>query len=207
MSRKDKKKDKHEFKLEPENVPPTPPPDDLSTSGPTFFNQLDRIEKGVNTNTRMLADVLEELEEIENGVDANTSMLKVTLVKLEEIDSLLEKIIVLLTRATSGTITQGDSMEIIGVVQGSSGNFTVTWNGGMQAGQVTAWTADDTTVTLTPNGDKVTAAVPPADAVGQFTLLATGKNSDGNTVTAMATIPILLAPPPAATGGEISQVS
>ena len=108
--------------------------------------------------------------------------------------------------ATMGYVSQlfrkGETM-ITGVVQGAFGNFHVTWNGAMTAGQVTVWTVDVATVVLTPTGDNLTAAVAVGEPAASFTLTATGTSSNGSSVTATASVPVLAA---AATGGTIDQV-
>jgi hypothetical protein len=114
--------------------------------------------------------------------------------------------------ATGGTIfqiEQGEREMITGTKIGGTSVFVVTWNGGMTPGAAVTWTSSDPGNTLTPvasdpTGNTIQVVDAAADTLTSYTLTVTGTASDGTTVTATATVPLLTAP---ATGGTINQSS
>lgn len=112
--------------------------------------------------------------------------------------------------ATHATIRQlGGSMAINGVLLGGSGKFQVTYNGALAPGAVPQWSASDPSIALAPAADGMTcdAAVPAGSPLPSFGLSATAAASDGNSVTASASVPVLVPPPVPATAGVIDQIA
>ena len=130
---------------------------------------------------------------------------------------LLLKVVALLRRVASQwadgfDIRQGDNMAITGIVVGATGTFTETPSpagSALQAGNIPAWTVDDTTVTLVPaaDGTAVQATVPSGHAPASFNLTCSGVNSAGATISTTVAVPILPLPVTPATGFDINQTS
>jgi hypothetical protein len=80
---------------------------------------------------------------------------------------------------------------------GTSGTFTATLedNGvdiALPAGSTFAWTADDTSATITPSADSLSAviAVPASDTATTITVTASTTAPDGSKVSGSVTVPI-----------------
>lgn len=121
---------------------------------------------------------------------------------------MLGKIYGILKPATEGQISQlGGSMgQINGVPLGGSGTFKFTPNGSLTA--VPVWSTGDTSVTLTPSADGLTcvASVSPTETLTGFGLSVAALSAAG-AFNASAQVPVLPAPPPPATAGDISQIA
>jgi len=129
---------------------------------------------------------------------------------LREIAGLFRKAVVGIP-AKAGTIEQlrgGLTVAITGIPLGGQGQFTVTWNGALQAGATNAWSADDPSavVTLQPDGSAI-VAVPAGDTATTVNLTVSTTASNGATVTATAAVPVLPAVVVPATGGVINQIA
>jgi hypothetical protein len=104
------------------------------------------------------------------------------------------------------------NMPITGIVVGATGVFTETptpAGSALQTGNVPAWTADDTTVSLVPSADgtSVSATVPSGHAPTSFNLTCSGVNSAGAAISTTVAVPILPPPVTPATGFDINQTS
>jgi hypothetical protein len=133
---------------------------------------------------------------------------------LREITSLLKQLVVSIVRPASRVFIEqlGGRFMITGVQVGSTGKFSATFNGALQAGAIPKWSTGDTSVTLTPAVDGLTcdAAVAASETLPSFGLSVAGIASDGNTVQTTVSVPVLPAtppPPPPATAVTIDQVS
>jgi len=105
-------------------------------------------------------------------------------------------------------------VSINGIPVGGSGHFTAApiagpgLPGALQPGNVPAWTADDSNVTITPAADGLSAVISVAagDTGTSFNLTVSGVSSNGNPISTSVSVPILPAPPPPpATGFDIEQ--
>jgi hypothetical protein len=163
---------------------------------------------------RQLREILDRLRSVEDRV---VSVEQNVLVGNQEVFNnalYLEAILGILrgtSPATSGTIRQlgGTMAGITGTAVGGTSTFQVTWNGAMTAGAPVTWTSSDSSITLTPvstdpTGNTVQAVDAAGDTNPSYTLTVTGTASNGTTVTATASVPLLAAP---ATGGTIQQLS
>ncbi len=101
---------------------------------------------------------------------------------------------------------------ITGVMVGSSGVFTATPNGALQAANVPVWSSADTNVSFAPSGDGLSSVVTvaSAEASATFPITVSGVNSDGVSISTTVTVTAIPVPPPppvAATGFDIEQTS
>jgi hypothetical protein len=112
--------------------------------------------------------------------------------------------------ATHATIRQhGGSEMITGIVSGSTGKFSVTYNGALRGDSLPHWAASDPSIGLavSPDGLTCDVAVPPGSGVAAFGLSAVAVASDGSSITVSATVPVLPPPPAPATAGVIDQIA
>ena len=153
--------------------------------------QLDRIEA-------KLRHVLGELFEIRR--------------REKEIARILRQLV--LNESATGFVIFQEEGELIhmitGVPLGGSGSFSATPNGALQSGNVPSWTASDPAAVLTPSADGLSCgvAIPAADTTTSFTLIVSGVNSAGTSISSTsANIPVLPAVPVPATAFDIEQTA
>ena len=129
---------------------------------------------------------------------------------LREIVALLRSLVVQ-PIASGFKITQmGAPMGVInGIVVGGTGTFVETVLPAGATATAITWSADDPLVTLTPSADgtSVSAATQATDTAPSFNLTVSGTNSAGAAISTTVNVPLLAAPPPVATGFDVTQTS
>jgi|SRR6267142_3078182 len=118
-------------------------------------------------------------------------------------------------RAASGfkiQQTNGGNMQsdIKGIVKGATGKFTASTTppgGQLLAGNIPKWTADDTSLTITPAADGLSAdvSVLSSDPATSFNLTVSGISSSGVPISSVVNVP--LSTGSVATGFDIKQTS
>jgi hypothetical protein len=107
---------------------------------------------------------------------------------------------------------EGESMAITGVPVGGTGTFVAVTDppgSALQAGNIPAWTVDDTLVSITPSADgfSVNASVGAADTAASFNLTISGVSSNGSAISTVTNVPILPGVAVPATGFVVNQTA